>query len=251
LEDKSYEIEKTKEIIEIMKEELNNKIKDLDLKDKELKKIISDKKYDFLKESRKEFENIIKEIKTSDASKETIKSGKDFFDKLGKDDSGSDYDDTPANAPMFKIGSSVKIISKDIKGKIIRTSNKQGEYLVQTGALKVIVEASDLKLSGEGDENRDYQNKNLNHNIVASSKSMTLDLRGYKCEEAEPKLDKFLEESLLNNFAGVRIIHGMGTGALRNFIHNYLKNNPLAKGFAYEENDKQGKNYGVTVVKMR
>lgn len=251
LEDKSYEIEKTKEIIEIMKEELNNKIKDLDLKDKELKKIISDKKYDFLKESRKEFENIIKEIKTSDASKETIKSGKDFFDKLGKNDSGSDYDDTPANAPMFKIGSSVKIISKDIKGKIIRTSNKQGEYLVQTGALKVIVEASDLKLSGDGDENRDYQNKNLNYNIVASSKSMTLDLRGYKCEEAEPKLDKFLEESLLNNFAGVRIIHGMGTGALRNFIHNYLKNNPLAKGFAYEENDKQGKNYGVTVVKMR
>ncbi|HQJ05413.1 MAG TPA: Smr/MutS family protein, partial [Spirochaetota bacterium] len=74
---------------------------------------------------------------------------------------------------------------------------------------------------------------------------------GYKCVEAEPKLDKFLEDSLLNNFADVRIIHGMGAGALRNFVHNYLKNNPLAKGFAYEENDRQGKNYGVTVVKMR
>lgn len=251
LEDKSYEIEKTKEIIEKMKEELNNKVKDIDLKDKELKKIISDKKYDFLKESRKEFENIIREIKTSDASKETIKSGKDFFDKLGKDDSGYDATNPPANAPTFKIGSSVKIISKEIKGKIIRVGNKQGEYLVQTGGLKAIVDASDLKLSGEGEEKKDYQNKNVNHNIVASSKSMSLDLRGYKCEEAEPKLDKFLEESLLNNFAGVRIIHGMGTGALRNFIHNYLKNNPLAKGFAYEENDKHGKNYGVTVVKMR
>ncbi|HPK62140.1 MAG TPA: endonuclease MutS2, partial [Spirochaetota bacterium] len=231
LEDKSYEIEKTKEAVETMKEELDKKIKDIDLKDKELKKIIFDKKYDFLKESRKEFENIIKEIKTSDASKDAIKSGKDFFDKLEKDGSVSDLNDAPANPQTFKAGSSVKIISKDVKGKIIRIENKQDKYLVQTGTLKMIVEADDLKLSG--DEKKEYQNKNVNHNVSASSKSMTLDLRGYKCVEAEPKLDKFLEDSLLNNFADVRIIHGMGAGALRNFVHNYLKNNPLAKGFAY------------------
>jgi DNA mismatch repair protein MutS2 len=80
---------------------------------------------------------------------------------------------------------------------------------------------------------------------------MTLDLRGCRVDEAERKLDDFIEAGMLNNYSELRIIHGMGTGALREFVAQYLKMNSLVVDFGYEKETNGGLNYGVTEVKLR
>ena len=56
---------------------------------------------------------------------------------------------------------------------------------------------------------------------------------------------------MLNNYGELRIIHGMGTGALREFVAQYLKMNSLVVDFGYEKDAGGGLNYGVTEVKLR
>ena len=72
---------------------------------------------------------------------------------------------------------------------------------------------------------------------------------GYNVEEAIFVIDKFLDDSILAKLQTVRIVHGKGTGALRNGIHKYLKTNSYVKSFrlgTYGEGEM-----GVTVVELK
>ena len=79
--------------------------------------------------------------------------------------------------------------------------------------------------------------------------STELDLRGFKLDEATDAVDKFLDDASISGIKEVVIIHGKGTGALRNGIHRFLKTHPSSKKFrlgAYGEGDS-----GVTIVEMK
>ena len=99
-------------------------------------------------------------------------------------------------------------------------------------------------------ENKTKENSNR---IYKAKKAMhispTLDLRGQRYDEALRNFDKYLDDAMLSGLDQVKIIHGKGTGALRNGINDYLKNNKMIDSYR-TGNEKEG-GYGVTVVKLK
>ena len=77
---------------------------------------------------------------------------------------------------------------------------------------------------------------------------LQLDLRGKRADEVEPELDGYLNDAVQSNLSQVRIIHGIGTGAVRGIVRDFLSTHPLVKSFRPGERDEGGD--GATVVSL-
>ncbi len=254
VESLKQELNGREEKLNILDSELNSKREALKLKEDEIKKGFLEKESEFLKESRREFEKIIKDIKESGASKETIGESRAFIENIKEkiDEENLELNDTKKddseNIRKFKNGDSVLIISKNAKGTIVDKTNKDNEYLVLSGIIKLNVNATDLKYIKE--EKSEYSNFRPSiPNIPIPY--FTLDLRGKRFSDAEKELDKFISDNIANGVKSVRIIHGKGSGALRQCIQDYCKNSPYVISFDYEMTENIGYNYGITVIALR
>ena len=78
---------------------------------------------------------------------------------------------------------------------------------------------------------------------------LELDLRGERYEDAIIRTEKYLDDALLSNYHQVSIIHGKGTGALRQGIQQYLKKHSRVKSYRFGESGEGG--HGVTVVELK
>jgi DNA mismatch repair protein MutS2 len=76
-----------------------------------------------------------------------------------------------------------------------------------------------------------------------------LNLIGKRTDEAEYLLDRFLDESYMNGLQRVRIIHGFGTGALKNFVHHFLKNHAHVLRYTFAEQNQGGQ--GATIAELK
>ena len=78
---------------------------------------------------------------------------------------------------------------------------------------------------------------------------MELDLRGERYEDALARVEKYLDDALLSNYHQVSIIHGKGTGALRQGVQQYLKKHSRVKSYRFGEPGEGGS--GVTVAELK
>lgn len=85
--------------------------------------------------------------------------------------------------------------------------------------------------------------------LDVEEQSLELNLIGKRTDEAEYLLDKFLDESYMNSIRRVRIIHGFGTGALKNFVHHFLKNHENVSRYTFAEPNQGGQ--GATVAELK
>ena len=76
-----------------------------------------------------------------------------------------------------------------------------------------------------------------------------LNLIGQTTAEAEYELDRFIDEAYMASLPRVRIIHGFGTGALKNFVHHFLKNHDLVSTFTFAPSDQGG--HGATIAEIK
>lgn len=190
-------------------------------------------------------------IKSEKASKDVIKEGKMFFDRIEKkmEESNTVREKAIDKKIVYKIGDQVSIISKNVKGTILDKSNKKGEYLIQVGLIKMNFHKSDLKLIKEKpvvfSEYSSIEKPQV-------KKALTLDLRGARYDEAEKKLDKFIEESIYNQIKTVRIIHGKGTGALKKCIQDFLESSFYVIDYDFEKGpEDNATNFGVTIAHLK
>ena len=76
-----------------------------------------------------------------------------------------------------------------------------------------------------------------------------LNLIGHTTAEAEYELDRFIDEAYMASLPRVRIIHGFGTGALKNYVHHFLKTHDLVERFAFASSDQGG--HGATIAEIK
>ena len=161
-----------------------------------------------------------------------------------------------------RLGDKVKIRSLNTQGVITSLSSEEAE--VQVGMLRVRSRLAELELVGGspeasrpveiqkagtlvGQESRDTRKKSVNE-ILPASPGMELDLRGQRADEALDQLDRYLDAAYLSGLPFVRIIHGKGTGKLRQVVRQALNQHPQVKSFESGA-EKEGGD-GVTVAKM-
>ena len=137
------------------------------------------------------------------------------------------------------------------RGVLVEQSSSD-EWVVQMGIMKMKVPESDLLKVEEEPEKQTSRKKRRIASVKTASDSHVstqLDLRGQRYENAMAELDKYLDESLLANYPQITIIHGKGTGALREGVTEALKKHPQVKSFHFSPPNAGGN--GSTVVEFK
>jgi DNA mismatch repair protein MutS2 len=93
------------------------------------------------------------------------------------------------------------------------------------------------------------QSKDTNLRLDTEDANAELNLIGKTTADAEYEVDRFLDEAYLAALPRVRIIHGFGTGALKNFVHHFLKGHPHVERFAFAPSDQGGN--GATIAELK
>ncbi len=153
-----------------------------------------------------------------------------------------------ARAP--KVGDEILVISYGQRGTLVNQL-KDGRWEAQVGLIKMTLEEKEFNLIKV--EKEAAQPKKRQVNVVKRSNTSgpraRLDLRGKRYEEAMQELDGFIDQALLNNMAQVDIIHGIGTGVIREGVTKYLRRNKHVKSFEYAPQNAGGS--GATIVTFK
>lgn len=129
-------------------------------------------------------------------------------------------------AAALHIGDKVKVLSLNLEGTVSTLPNAKGDLFVQMGILRSQVNINDLEFIGEAESFKSAVSSFGSGKIKmskSSSVSTEINLIGMTVDEALAHLDKYLDDAYLAHVPSVRIVHGKGTGALRNAVHQHLK----------------------------
>ena len=147
------------------------------------------------------------------------------------------------------VGDTVKVLSYGQQG-VITKKLADHEFEVQIGILKVKVTDRDVeKISTQAAPKKAERAVRSSRGLRSTRASSELDLRGQRYEEALTNLDRYIDSSLLAGLNTVTIIHGIGTGAIRNGVQQYLKRNRHVKSYSYAPANQGGT--GATIVHLQ
>ncbi len=208
---------------------------------------------DFADESIRKFNHIGKDTTAHDLEEERGKLRK----KLSKTEAKLEKQQPKPVGKALKpsdlhIGDRVKVVSMGTEGTVSTLPNDKGTLFVQMGIIRSQVNLRDLQLVDEPVIITPSLEKTGSGRLKMSktaSISPELSLLGCTCDEALVLLDKYLDDAYLAHLNQVRIVHGKGTGALRQAVHGHLKRQKYVKSYrlgAFGEGDS-----GVTIVEFK
>ena len=262
IEREQLEINQYKAEIESLKEKLEQKQERLDSSRDKILREANEQAYNILKEAKDVADETIRNFNkygkagapVSEMEKERTKlRGK--MDKAAQKMSEQKKASVPNhNVPKkLRIGDSVKVISMNLKGTVHSLPNARGDLYVQMGILRSLVNINDLILLEEdaAPGTKKFQKTSAGKIKMSKSASVSteINLIGKTTDEAIPLLDKYLDDAYLAHLPSVRIVHGKGTGALRNAVQAHVKRLKYVKSFhlgEFGEGDA-----GVTIAEFK
>ena len=146
------------------------------------------------------------------------------------------------------VGDKVKVLSYGQTGTITKKLSEH-EYEVQMGIIKVKVSDRDIEKIGSQKESRSTKQVRAISASRRSNVRSELDLRGQRYDEAMTNLDRYIDSVLLAGLDVVTIIHGIGTGAIRKGVWQYLKSSKHVKSYNYAPANEGGN--GATIVHLQ
>lgn len=259
IEKERQEIETYKQEIEALKKKLTLKNEKIDAAKEKILREANEKAREILQEAKDFADDSIRKYnkwgKQSGLQKDMEAERAALRDKLGKADSKlvRKTKANKKNSPQdFKLGDRVHVISLNVDGTISTVPNAKGDAYVQMGILRSLINIKDLELIDEPEITTPSFNKTGSGKIKMSktlSVSPELNIIGKTVDEGIAILDKYLDDAYLSHLGQVTIIHGRGTGALRNAVHQHLKRLKYVKSYrvgGFGEGD-----HGVTIVEFK
>ena len=263
IEKEQQEIAEYKERIRTLQEQLQKKNEKIDQAKDKILRDANEKARAILQEAKDVADETIRDFNKVGASadiKELEKKRQKVRDKIneknGKLALGNNQK-KPANQKTvdpkkLKKGDSVKIISMNLKGIVNTLPDARGNLFVQCGIMRMQTNINDLvPVKEETITAPALQRTNTGKLKMSKSFSVSseINLLGCTVDEAIAKLDKYLDDAYLAHLPSVRVVHGKGTGALRNAVQSHLKRLKYVKEYRlgeYGEGDA-----GVTIVTFK
>src|SRR6056297_3640602 len=227
------------------------------------KKELEEKKDETIKEAKKEAKEIIKRAEKK--SKNIIRNLKD---KATSTRPELDREATEINKELKEFKSELEVSQKEETQKVSKEEIKKGmtvrvrnlgkkgrvvdiegdKAIVEAGVMKINADIEDLIPIEMPDVHKERMVKKYQ---VKKNQATTnsLDLRGMRYDDAQRKLDKYLDDVRLAGYSTVEVIHGKGTGALRKAVEEVLEGNRLVKDYRYGNQSEGG--MGVTIVNLK
>ncbi|KOP72619.1 recombination and DNA strand exchange inhibitor protein [Lysinibacillus sp. FJAT-14745] len=239
---------------EALRKELQEKLQAYDDRKEALDKKAKEKARKIVDEAKREAETIIAELREMRKNADQVVKEHELIEARKRLEEATPLDNNKvlkkaaqvkARAQNLVVGDEVKVLSYGQRGTLLeKVSNS--EWVVQMGILKMKISDSDLEYIKPEKEpvQRMAGVKNRDSHV-----KLELDLRGERYEDAIIRTEKYIDDALLANYGRVSIIHGVGTGALRQGIQTYLKKHKRVKSFRFGEVGEGG--FGVTVVELK
>ena len=257
IENQKQEIQKNLNQVELLRKNLQRDDSKLKAQEKELIDNAKIKARDILLDAKDEASKVIAEMKQIEADSDSIDKLNDLRNKLNssiKEKSIKETKDNVAANPidrkLIKPNLKVYITNLSQNGIVLSNINKNDEVQVQIGSVKTNVNIKYIEKSRNLKD--DLNSPTLKSNPkVSKTKTANSEINviGLTVDEAIPLVDKFLDDCFLAKLQTARIVHGKGTGKLRQGIHTYLKKEPRVKSFrlgTYGEGEM-----GVTIVELK
>lgn len=239
---------------EKLHQDLEEKLKAFEEKKENLQDKAKEKARNIVEDAKKEAEKIIAELREMQKDAARAVKEHEIIEAKKRLDEAAPVENRVLKkqakirerAQNLQPGDEVKVLSYGQKGTLVEKVSDT-EWIVQIGILKMKLEDHDLEYIKPEKEKQTVPMatvRNRNSHV-----KLELDLRGERYEDAILKAEKYLDDALLANYSRVTIIHGKGTGALRQGIQNFLKGHKRVKSFRYGEAGEGG--LGVTVVELK
>lgn len=261
IEREKLELEEYKKEVEDLKNQLKAKNERLDERSDNILQKAREEASAILREAKETADDAIRKLNKANAAGMSVteleKQRQRIKDNINKVDKGRVLkSQAPARqhkASDFHIGDRVHVASLNLDGTVHTLPNQKGELNVTIGIMNYNVNMSDLTIIEEASEMRKLKQKSSGIGKLKMSKTASIspeiNLIGMTSDEAIMTLDKYLDDAFLSHISPVRIVHGKGSGVLRNAVHNYLKRQKHVKSFrlgSFGEGD-----YGVTIVEFK
>lgn len=262
IEKEQAEINAYKEEISQLKAELKAKYKNLDERADKIIKKANEQAADILREAKEFADETIKTMNKHGMSvRELEKQRSAVRDKLNKRQEKLAVKAAPVKSRKahdiseFKTGIYVRLLSMNLIGTVTAVTPAKNEVTVQMGSMTTKTKINNLEIL---DNYTDISEKTSSKGAGGSGRikmsksasiSSEINLLGLTVDEAVARLDKYLDDAYISKIPQVRIVHGKGTGALRNGITAYLKGIPYIKSFRLGEIGEG--DAGVTIVDFK
>ena len=261
LEKEQMEIQSYKEEIRKLRNELQRKQENIDQRREKLLKDANDKAAAILQEAKDYADETIKNFhkfgKANISIKDMEQQRSKLREKIDSAQSKSQSKNTAkpkkkVKADKLHIGDKVRVLSLNLEGTVSTMPNAKGDLFVQMGILRSQVNINDLEYISEAEQPYAAKNASGSGKIRMSKSALVsteINLIGMTVDEAIGHLDKYLDDAYLAHVPSVRIVHGKGTGALRNAVQQQLKRSKYVKSFrlgTFGEGDA-----GVTIAEFK
>ena len=246
-------------------EKLRNRLKEREEKlEKNRDKIINEAKQEaqrILKEAKETADSAIRNINQlksvedyAKAEKERERLRKNLKDTASKGGFGEKGPSQPVSPKKIKVGDMVRVMPMGgVTAEVMSLPDKDNNISVRIGFMQSRVSVRDVEFAGNSNAQASRPKQPAKKSGSYSPKALTvsheLNLIGMTTDEARPVLEKYLDDAYLAHMDQVRIVHGRGTGALKNMVHERLKKIKYVDSFrlgVFGEGDT-----GVTIVKFK
>ncbi len=246
VEKEQAQIESYKKEIETLKQRLEAKQEKIEQSKARILREANEEAREILQNAKEIADETIRTFQkagSGSSMKELEKSRQKVRDKISeKNEKLTLKNDKPTHKVLkpnqLRLGDSVKIVSMGLKGTVSSLPDRNGKLFVQCGIIRSQVALEDIVLIQEETVNTNKLQRSSSGKLKMSksySVSTEINLLGKTVDEALSALDKYLDDAYLAHLPNVRIVHGKGTGALRNAVHNYLRKNRVVKSYRLGE----------------
>ncbi|QZY56331.1 endonuclease MutS2 [Crassaminicella profunda] len=259
-EEERDEAVRLKLMIQKQKSEYEQKNEKLAMQREKILKESREEARKVLKDAKEEADRVIKELRDmekvqeeKERNRKIEETRKNLRGKISEMEKGlglsMDISVNTKPPKNLKMGDTVLIINLNQKGEVASKPDQKGDLTVQVGIMKINVNIKNLRLEKENRENIKKSGAGKIAKRKAQSVKTSIDLRGQTLEEARMNTDKYLDDAYIAGLNEISIIHGKGTGVLREGIKNMLKRHKHVKSSrdgAYGEGGT-----GVTIVELK
>ncbi len=259
IEREKIAISKELERVKILRESLEKENEDVKKQEQDTINNAKIKARNILLDAKEEATTIIKKMQSLSNNKELENARNSLNTKIKELNTIDPNSDNSSNSSCsndtldilsIKPNKQVFVTTIGQNGIVLSHVSKSNEVQVQVGLLKMNVNIKHLKNPTSGSSTSSTQ-KNFGSSSISKTRTVQSEINviGLNVEEAIFVVDKFLDDACLSRLETVRIVHGKGTGKLKNGIHQFLKNHPHAKSFrlgTFGEGEM-----GVTVVTLK
>ncbi len=222
------------------------KLKELNEKKRKIIEEARNDAEELISEANRKIEKAVKEIKENKGERKSIKKVKSEIIEFKEKVRRREVDKTLYVESQFKKGDWVRIRNTSSVGVIDSIDDKKKTALVVTGTLKINVKLFELE---HAKKNKSQVQNLTGIDYYSNLQSLRLDIRGKKPEEAEFDVIRFIDDAYASNTKEVEILHGKGTGVLKQTVTEILKSHKFVESFDFAKIELGGE--GITIVKLK